>query len=125
ELGRYLVGEAGLFVSRIIDKKQSRGKTFLVLDGGLHHHLAASGHFGQLLPRHYPISAVTRHVSAASETVNIVGPLCPPLDTLGRDGELPRCEIGDLIVLYQSGAYGPTASPVHFLSHPAPIEILL
>lgn len=125
ELGRYLVGEAGLFVSRIIDKKQSRGRTFLVIDGGLHHHLAASGNFGQLLPRNYPISAVTRNVSEASETVNIVGPLCTPLDTLGKDVELPRCEIGDLIVLYQSGAYGPTASPIHFLSHPVPIEILL
>ena len=125
ELGRYLVGEAGLFVSRVIDKKVSRGETFVVIDGGLHHHLAASGNFGQLLRRNYPISAVTRRRSEKTVTVNIVGPLCTPLDTLGKQVELPECEIGDLIVIYQSGAYGPTASPVHFLSHPAPVEILL
>ena len=125
ELGRYLVGEATNFVSRVIDKKVSRGETFLVIDGGLHHHLAASGNFGQLLRRNYPISAVTRRRSEKTETVNIVGPLCTPLDTLGKQVELPECEIGDLIVIYQSGAYGPTASPVHFLSHPAPVEILL
>lgn len=125
ELGRYLVGEAGLFVSRVIDKKVSRGKIFLVVDGGLHQHLAASGNFGQLIRRNYPISAVTRRASAATETVNIVGPLCTPLDALGKDVELPVCEVGDLIVLYQSGAYGLTASPIHFLSHPAPVELLL
>ena len=125
ELGRFLVGEAGLFVSRVIDKKISRGKTFLVVDGGLHQHLAASGNFGQLIRRNYPISAVTRKASTVTETVNIVGPLCTPLDLLGKDVELPACEVGDLIVIYQSGAYGLTVSPIHFLSHPAPIELLL
>jgi diaminopimelate decarboxylase len=125
ELGRYLVGEAGLFVSRVIDKKISRGKIFLVVDGGLHQHLAASGNFGQLIRRNYPVSAITRKASAVTETVNIVGPLCTPLDLLGKDVELPVCEVGDLIVIYQSGAYGLTVSPIHFLSHPAPIELLL
>lgn len=125
ELGRYLVGEAGLFVSRIIDKKISRGKLFLVVDGGLHQHLAASGNFGQVIRRNYPISAVTRETSTATETVDIVGPLCTPLDLLGKDVELPVCEVGDLIVIYQSGSYGLTVSPIHFLSHPAPIELLL
>jgi diaminopimelate decarboxylase len=125
ELGRYLVGEAGLFVSRVIDRKCSRGKLFLVVDGGLHHHLAASGNFGQLLRRNYPISAVTRQPVDQHEVVNIVGPLCTPLDLLGKDVELPRCDVGDLIVLHQSGAYGPTASPTRFLSHPEPVELLL
>lgn len=125
ELGRYLVGEAGLFVSRVIDKKISRGKLFLVVDGGLHQHLAATGNFGQLIHRNYPISAITRKASSVTETVNIVGPLCTPLDLLGKDVELPVCEVGDLIVIYQSGAYGLTVSPIHFLSHPAPIELLL
>jgi diaminopimelate decarboxylase len=125
ELGRFLVGEAGLFVSRVIDRKESRGKTFLVVDGGLHHHLAASGNFGQRLPRNYPISAVTRVVSSSTEVVTIVGPLCTPLDALGRDVVLPVCDVGDLIVIYQSGAYGLTASPLQFLGHPAPVELLL
>jgi diaminopimelate decarboxylase len=125
ELGRYMVGEAGFFVSRVVDKKQSRGKTFLVVDGGLHHHLAASGNFGQLFRKNYPISALTRRASEDQETVNVVGPLCTPLDLLGKDVQLPRCDVGDLVVLHQSGAYGPTASPTGFLSHPEPIELLL
>jgi len=125
ESGRYLVGEAGLFVTRVIDKKTSRGKTFLVVDGGLHHHLAASGNFGQVMRRNYPISVVRHKSNATMENVNIVGPLCTPLDILGRDVELPACETDDLIAIYQSGAYGLTASPIHFLSHPAPVEILL
>lgn len=125
ELGRYLVGEAGLYVSRVIARKVSRGTTYLVIDGGLHHHLAASGNFGQVIRRNYPISAVTRRASARMETVTVVGPLCTPLDTLGRAVELPTCVEGDLIIIHQSGAYGLTASPVHFLGHPAPVEILL
>jgi diaminopimelate decarboxylase len=126
ELGRYLVGEAGMFVTRVIDKKVSRGKTFLVVDGGLHHHLAASGNFGQVIPRNYPISVVPKHEACQRlETVTVVGPLCTPLDTLGRDVELPACEVGDLVVVHQSGAYGPSASPINFLSHPAPVELVM
>ncbi|AXH93283.1 pyridoxal-dependent decarboxylase, exosortase A system-associated [Micromonospora aurantiaca] len=125
ELGRYLVGEAGVFVSRVVERKHSRGETFLVVDGGMHHHLAASGNFGQVVRRNYPVSAVTAKPADERETVTVVGPLCTPLDTLGRRVELPRCEVGDLVVVHQSGAYGPTASPVHFLGHPAPVEVLL
>lgn len=125
ELGRYLVGEAGVFVSRVVERKHSRGETFLVVDGGMHHHLAASGNFGQVVRRNYPISAVTAKPDSPLETVTVVGPLCTPLDTLGRRVELPRCEVGDLVVVHQSGAYGLTASPVHFLGHPAPVELLL
>jgi diaminopimelate decarboxylase len=125
ELGRYLVGEAGVFVSRVLERKCSRGRTFLVVDGGMHHHLAASGNFGQVIRRNYPISAVTAAPAGEPETVTVVGPLCTPLDTLGRDVELPRCEVGDLVVLHQSGAYGRTASPVDFLGHPHPVELLV
>jgi diaminopimelate decarboxylase len=125
ELGRYLVGEAGHFVTRVVDRKVSRGRTFLVVDGGLHHHLAASGNFGQVLPRNYPVSAVTAGPAVETEVVTVVGPLCTPLDTLGRDVELPRCEVGDLVVVHQSGAYGLTASPVRFLGHPLAAELLL
>ena len=120
-----LVGEAGVFVSRVVERKHSRGETFLVVDGGMHHHLAASGNFGQVVRRNYPVSAVTAKPADERETVTVVGPLCTPLDTLGRRVELPRCEVGDLVVVHQSGAYGPTASPVHFLGHPAPVEVLL
>jgi diaminopimelate decarboxylase len=125
ELGRYLVGEAGVFVSRVVERKESRGEVFLVVDGGLHHHLAASGNFGQVIRRNYPISAVTAKPADTEETVHVVGPLCTPLDTLGRNVTLPRCEVGDLIVVHQSGAYGLTASPTAFLGHPPPAELLL
>lgn len=125
ELGRYLVGEAGIYVSEVIDKKISRGETFVVTNGGLHHHLAASGNFGQVIRKNYPVCVGNRVVSDRMETVNIVGPLCTPLDILANKMELPALEIGDLIVIYQSGAYGLRASPQDFLSHPATVEVLI
>jgi len=125
ELGRFLVGEAGVYVTRIIDRKSSRGATFLITDGGMHHHLALSGNLGQVLRKNYPVYLAHRVGDPAEEIVNIHGPLCTPLDVLGHKVALPRAEIGDLIAITQSGAYGLTASPVHFLSHPAPAEVLL
>jgi diaminopimelate decarboxylase len=125
ELGRYIVGECGVYVTRVIDKKQSRGKTFLVVDGGLHHQLAASGNFGQVIRRNYPVAIANRNEHGATETVSVVGCLCTPLDLLADGVELPNAEIGDLVVLFQAGAYGLTASPTAFLSHPAPIEVLV
>lgn len=125
ELGRYLVGEAGIYVSRVVDKKQSRGQTFLVTDGGLHHHLAASGNFGQVIRKNYPVCIGNRMDAAELETVNIVGPLCTPLDILADKMSLPKAEIGDLVVIYQSGAYGYTASPTRFLSQPDAVEVLV
>jgi diaminopimelate decarboxylase len=125
ELGRYIVGEAGLYVTRVIDRKVSRGHVFLVTDGGLHHHLAASGNFGQVIRRNYPVAIGNRMHEAECETVSVVGCLCTPLDLLADKVSLPRAEIGDLVVVFQSGAYGLTASPVHFLSHPLPPEILV
>lgn len=125
ELGRYIVGEAGVYVCRVVDRKISRGETFLITDGGLHHHLAASGNFGQVIRRNYPVAVGTRMREKARETVNVVGPLCTPLDLLGAKVDLPRAKVGDLIVVFQSGAYGLTASPINFLSHPAPVEVLV
>ncbi|MFQ5773784.1 MAG: pyridoxal-dependent decarboxylase, exosortase A system-associated [Kiloniellaceae bacterium] len=125
ELGRYIIGEAGVYVARIVDRKESRGHVFLVTDGGLHHQLAASGNFGQVIRRNYPVAIGNRMREAPSETVSVVGRLCTPLDLLADKVELPRAEVGDLVVLFQSGAYGLTASPTDFLSHPRPAEVLV
>lgn len=125
ELGRYLVGEAGIYVTRVLDKKISRGQTFLIVDGGLHHHLAASGNFGQVIRKNYPVAIGNKMGSQELETVNIVGPLCTPLDILADKMALPKAEVGDLVVIYQSGAYGYTASPAKFLSQPEAVEVLV
>jgi diaminopimelate decarboxylase len=125
ELGRYLVGEAGIYVARIVDRKESRGHVFLITDGGLHHHLAASGNFGQVIRKNYPVAIANRMSAPADEAASVVGCLCTPLDLLGDRVVVPRAEIGDLVVVFQSGAYGLTASPTAFLSHPAPAEILV
>ena len=125
ELGRYIVGECGVYVTRIVDRKESRGRTFLVVDGGLHHQLAASGNFGQVIRRNYPVAIGNRMEEEASETVTVVGRLCTPLDVLGNRVTLPPADIGDLVVVFQAGAYGLTASPTAFLSHPEPAEVLL
>jgi diaminopimelate decarboxylase len=125
ELGRYLVGEAGIYVCRVIDRKVSRGHTFLVTDGGLHHHLAASGNFGQVLRKNYPLTIGNRMGAAETETVSVVGPLCTPLDVLGERMQLAAAEPGDLVVVFQSGAYGASASPQAFLGHPGVVEVLV
>ncbi|WP_020655382.1 pyridoxal-dependent decarboxylase, exosortase A system-associated [Massilia niastensis] len=125
ELGRYLVGEAGIYVARVIDRKVSRGQVFLVTDGGLHHHLAASGNFGQVIRKNYPVAIGNRVEAHERETVSVVGPLCTPLDLLAERMELPRAEVGDLVVVFQSGAYGLSASPGGFLSHPDAVEVLV
>ena len=125
ELGRYLVGEAGVYVTRIVERKSSRGKVFLVTDGGLNHHLSASGNFGQVIRRNFPVAIGNRMYGIEREVVSIVGPLCTPLDLLADQVELPVASVGDLVVVFQSGAYGLSASPVHFLSHPLPREVLV
>ena len=125
ELGRYLVGEAGLYVSRVLDRKVSRGQLYLVTDGGLHHHLSASGNFGQVIRKNYPAAIGNRMNASEKEVATVVGPLCTPLDLLADRMELSKAEVGDLVVIYQSGAYGFTASPQRFLSHPACVEVLV
>lgn len=125
ELGRYLVGEAGIYVCRVIDRKVSRGEVFLITDGGLHHHLAASGNFGQVIRKNYPVTIGTKMHAQTREIATVVGPLCTPLDLLADRMELPQAEVGDLVVVFQSGAYGRSASPTGFLSHPRPAEVLV
>ncbi len=124
ELGRYLVGAAGVYVCRIVDRKISRGHVFLVTDGGLHHHLAASGNFGQVIRKNYPVEVGNRMRGERRETASVVGPLCTPLDLLAERMDLAEAGPGDLVVVFQSGAYGATASPHGFLSHPPPLEVL-
>jgi diaminopimelate decarboxylase len=125
ELGRWLVGEAGVYLTRIVDRKVSHGKTFLVTDGGMHHQLAASGNFGQVVRRNYPVAIATRFGEELVEEVTIVGCLCTPLDRLGDDVMLPRAEVGDLVAVFLAGAYGLSASPQAFLGHGPAREILV
>jgi diaminopimelate decarboxylase len=125
ESGRYFVGEAGIYVARVVDRKVSRGQVFLVTDGGLHHHLAASGNFGQVIRKNYPAAIGNRMDAETREVVSVVGPLCTPLDVLAERMELPAAEVGDLVVVFQSGAYGLSASPTAFLGHPGPVEVLV
>ncbi|MYN05199.1 pyridoxal-dependent decarboxylase, exosortase A system-associated [Pseudoduganella sp. DS3] len=125
ELGRYLVGEAGAYVCRVVDRKESRGQVFLVTDGGLHHHLSASGNFGQVIRKNYPVVIGTKVAGGPRELASVVGPLCTPLDLLADQMELGQAQAGDLVVVLQSGAYGATASPAAFLSHPAALEVFV
>jgi diaminopimelate decarboxylase len=125
ELGRYLVGEAGIYVARVVDRKISRGQVYLVTDGGLHHHLSASGNFGQVVRKNYPVTVGNRAGVTDTEVASVVGPLCTPLDLLADRMRLPIAQIGDLVVVFQSGAYGASASPQSFLGHPPCVEVLV
>jgi len=125
ELGRWLVGEAGVYLTRVIDRKESRGEVFLVVDGGLHHQLAASGNFGTVVKRNYPVSVATAVADAPLETVSVVGCLCTPLDRLADRVSLPVAHPGDVIAVFMAGAYGLSASPSAFLGHELPREILV
>ncbi|HEY4082445.1 MAG TPA: pyridoxal-dependent decarboxylase, exosortase A system-associated [Burkholderiaceae bacterium] len=125
ELGRYLVGEAGVYVTRVVDRKVSRGQVYLVVDGGLNHHLSASGNFGQVIRKNYPVTIGNRMAAAHREVSSVVGPLCTPLDLLADKMDLPAADVGDLAVIFQSGAYGRSASPQEFLGHPHCAEVLV
>jgi diaminopimelate decarboxylase len=125
ELGRYLVGEAGVYLTRIVDRKLSHGEVFLVTDGGMHHQLAASGNFGTVVRRNYPVAIASRYESEPSEVASVVGCLCTPLDKLADKGHFPRAEVGDLVAVFCAGAYGATASPSAFLGQGAAQEVLL
>jgi diaminopimelate decarboxylase len=124
ELGRWLVGEAGVYLARVVDRKESQGETFLVVEGGLNHHLAATGNFGTVVRRNYPVAVAHRMQDPAEEVVTIVGPMCTPLDRLADRVALPRAEVGDVIAIFASGAYGAAASPAAFLGHPPVTEML-
>ncbi|KPQ38279.1 MAG: pyridoxal-dependent decarboxylase, exosortase A system-associated, partial [Porphyrobacter sp. HL-46] len=125
ELGRYLVGEAGVYLTRVIDRKESHGTIYLVTDGGLHHQLAASGNFGTVVRRNYPSAIATRYKAEPTEEVNIVGCLCTPLDRLADAAAMPRAGVGDLVAVFCAGAYGASASPVNFLGHGPAAELLV
>jgi diaminopimelate decarboxylase len=124
EPGRYLVAEGGVYVTRVTAVKQSRGKTFVVTDGGLNHHLAASGNLGQVIKRNFPVAVLNKLRRPPEQAVDVVGPLCTPLDVLARGVSLPAVAVGDLIGIFQSGAYARSASPLSFLSHAAPPETM-
>lgn len=125
ELGRWLVGEAGVYLTRIVDRKVSHGKTFLVTDGGMQHQLAASGNFGQVVRRNYPAAIASRFGAAPEEEVSIVGCLCTPLDRLADDVMTPRVDVGDLVAVFLAGAYGLSASPQAFLAQAPAREMLV
>jgi diaminopimelate decarboxylase len=125
ELGRWLVGEAGVYLTRIVDRKVSHGKTFLVTDGGMHHQLAASGNFGQVVRRNYPVAIASRFDEAPGEEASIVGCLCTPLDRLADDVMIPRADVGDIVAVFQAGAYGLSASPQAFLGQQPAREMML
>jgi diaminopimelate decarboxylase len=125
ELGRWPVAEAGVYLTRVVDRKDSHGKVFLVTDGGLHHQLAASGNFGTVVRRNYPVAIATRFGAEPEEEASVVGCLCTPLDRLADDAMLPSAEPGDIVAVFLAGAYGATASPAAFLGHPAPREIVI
>ena len=125
EPGRFLVAEAGIYLTRVLDVKVSRGKTFVIVDGGMNHHLAASGNLGQTIKRNFPVTIANKLQEVESDTVDIVGPLCTPLDVIARSLAAPRVEIGDLVAILHSGAYARSASPLGFLSHPSPAEVMV
>jgi diaminopimelate decarboxylase len=124
-MGRYLVGEAGVYLTRIVDRKESHGEVFLVTDGGLHHQLAASGNFGTVVRRNYPSAIATRFDVPVEEEASIVGCLCTPLDRLADKGGFPHADVGDLVAIFCAGAYGATASPAQFLGQGPAAEILI
>jgi diaminopimelate decarboxylase len=125
ELGRWLVGEAGIYLTRIVDRKTSHGETFLIVDGGLHHQLAASGNFGTVVRRNYPVAIADRFGADIDEEVNLVGCLCTPLDRLGDRIGLPHADVGDIVAIFLAGAYGASASPQSFLGHPPVKELTI
>jgi len=114
-----------VYLARVVDRKESQGETFLIVEGGLNHHLAATGNFGTVVRRNYPVAVAHRMQDPAEEVVTVVGPLCTPLDRLADRVALPRAEVGDVIAVFASGAYGATASPSGFLGHPAVAELLV
>ncbi len=125
ELGRYLVGEAGVYLTRIVDRKTSHGTVYLVTDGGLHHQLAASGNFGTVVRRNYPAAIAGKFAAEPVEEANIVGCLCTPLDRLADQVLVPHAEPGDLVAIFCAGAYGASASPSAFLGQGPAREMLV
>jgi diaminopimelate decarboxylase len=125
EPGRFLAGPSGVYLAQVMSTKLSHGQRFVVLDGGMHHHLAASGNLGQVIKRDFPLVHALAVGDQPAREVVITGPLCTPLDTLASGAALPELNVGDLVAVLQSGAYGLSASPTGFLSQPMPAEVLV
>ena len=125
ELGRWLVGESGVYLSRVVDRTESCGRTFLTTDGGGHHLIGATGCLGERGVANFPIAVANRFGAAAEEDVTVTGCLCTPFDLLGDDVPLPRAEEGDLIAVFCAGAYGLSASPQAWESRPLAREMLV
>ncbi|MGE7206211.1 pyridoxal-dependent decarboxylase, exosortase A system-associated [Sphingomonas sp. NPDC019816] len=124
ELGRWLVAEAGVYLAHVVDIKDSGGERFAILDGGLNHQLAASGNFGTVVRRNYPLALAHAIGAEADQTLSVVGPLCTPLDRLGDRIALPCPEVGSIVAIFLAGAYGASASPSAFLGHGPADEIV-
>lgn len=124
ELGRYIVGPFGYYLSRVLALKESRGRKFVILDGGMHHNLPPSGNFGQIISKNYAIQNLSKP-AAAKDKVDIVGCLCTTLDRLANRIEIESPAVGDVLAVKNSGAYGLTASPVYFLGHETPAEVMI
>jgi diaminopimelate decarboxylase len=125
ELGRWLVGESGVYLTRVLDRTESCGQTFLTTDGGGHHLIGATGSLGQRGVTNFPIAVASRFGEAAEEDVTVTGCLCTPFDVLGDQVGLPRAEVGDLIAVFCAGAYGLSASPQGWESRPPARELLV
>lgn len=125
ELGRWIAGESGVYLMTVVDKKTSGDETFLICDGGLHHQLAASGNFGTVVRRNYPVAVAGKLGAEPAETVSVVGPLCTPLDRLADRVALPQAGPGDVIAIFLAGAYGASASPAAFLGHGPAAEVVV
>ena len=125
ETGRYLVGEAGVYLTRVVRTKRSRGVDIGICDGGMNHHLGAAGHLGAVIQRDYRMFKVTGDDTDDEKGYTLVGPLCTTIDTLGRHVKFRGLEAGDVIGIRSSGAYGVTASPIHFIGHAPPRELLV
>ncbi|MFJ8953500.1 type III PLP-dependent enzyme [Streptomyces sp. NPDC102381] len=124
ELGRFLTARAGTYVTRALYVKESLGEEFVVADGGTNHHMAAVG-IGSFVKRNFPIVSLSRYDEPTTRQYTLAGPLCTPNDIIGKRAALPPVQAGDLIGVERSGAYGPSASPVNFLSHGHPAEVLV
>jgi len=117
------VTEAGIYVAKVVSQKESRGKSYFVLNGGMNHHLAASGNFGQIIKKNFMAKNLS-NPNGKITNCNLVGPLCTTLDILGRDVSIESPRIGDAIAFLNSGSYGFTSSPLLFLGHETPLELL-
>ncbi|MFL9503402.1 type III PLP-dependent enzyme (plasmid) [Rhodopseudomonas palustris] len=124
ELGRWITGPSGALLTTVLVTKHSRGQKIAVCDAGFNNHLAACGLMGSVFRKDWPIKHLTAAVDSVQENIKLTGPLCTSIDALAGPLDFPVVQRGDILAVMLSGAYGLTASPTRFISHPDPIEIL-